>query len=584
MSDWNRKEEALHSRVDAWIQWARQELPKGGNIPAIFNALGDSWWTDARDVPWVTWVVGNVDRDVDRGGLQLLSTVERFLLGGPSDLPTRFVALSVYYGLAHFPSIYAETDLLAEAQERHARTLAYLVRLVPTEDCHDWRTIRWEILNAYVISDWDRALELYNRAEKLNLLPLTEIRVLRAQFRFLVALGKATVPTVNSLLWPPDVYSPGSGRSELLFLAGLPLPTPEYAFPDSDKEMLGRAALDLKTALAQRDDLSPAYHAVLARCYFLTGHFHDAGKEYERLEGANVLKVFKDVSPGHAVYLSAAASYRESGEREKAIAVLEKCAADFPDAIGVHLEIAKLWAMELNLPAISEALRKELECNPGVDLWFVSPLIVAGETWTHTEQDKARLRARPQYEQIQPPLSEYWPAFAKLDPEARKEWIFGILETHFSMAQGHIRDTYKRKAIASFAQAVEMELSSKVFQRFREYALGDPGIRAPAAQAIKEKADKLMLFASFIEDEIKGLTLRQMTNIVKWSSKNSAEPLFQELGSWLQQNHPRLTDHVGLLYKIDDFRNPALHRGVSVETIESIHGWCRTVIESLGPA
>ena len=65
MSDWNREEEALRSQVDAWIQWARQELPRDGKVPAIFNALGDSWWTFARDVPWVTWVVGNVHQDVD---------------------------------------------------------------------------------------------------------------------------------------------------------------------------------------------------------------------------------------------------------------------------------------------------------------------------------------------------------------------------------------------------------------------------------------------------------------------------------------------------------------------------------------
>jgi tetratricopeptide (TPR) repeat protein len=342
--------------------------------------------------------------------------------------------------------------------------------------------------------------------------------------------------------------------------------------------MLGHAALDLKAAFAKRGDLSPAYRAVLARCYFLTEHFHDAAKEYERLETTSVLKFLKSVVPDHAVYLSAAVSYREGDEWEQAIAVLKKCAANFPDAKGVYLEIAKLWAKELNLPAISEALREELERNPEMDLWPVSPLIVAGETLTDSEEDKARKRSEPEFEQLPSLLSEYWPAFARLEPGARTEWIFGIQETHFCRIPGRMRDTYKRKAISSFAQAVEIELSSKVFQRFREC---DPRIRELAGQAIKEKSDKLVPFARFIVEDRRGLTLKEMANILNWSSKISPQPLFQELGIWVQKNHPKLFERLDLLYKIADFRNPAIHRGVSIETIDKTPGWCRAVIESL---
>ena len=219
-----------------------------------------------------------------------------------------------------------------------------------------------------------------------------------------------------------------------------------------------------------------------------------------------------------------------------------------------------------------------------MDLWLVSPLIVAGETLTDSEADKARKRAEPEFEQLSSLLSEYWPAFAKLEPGARTEWVFGIQETHFCRIPGLMRDTYKRKAIASFAQAAEIELSSKVFQRFREYGLGDPRIRGLAAQAIKENSDKLVPFAKFVEKEHKPLGIGQMAYILDHSSKNPPQALFQELSIWVQQNYPRLFDRVGLLYKIADFRNPALHRGVSVETIDSIPGWCRAVIESLSTA
>ena len=521
--------------------------------------------------------------DIDQEGPQLLSTFEELLLANPSDIPARFVALSTYYALAHLPSVYTE-DFVSEARDRHAKNLAYLIRLVPTEDCHDWRTTRWEILNAYVISDWDRALELYNRAERLHLLPLAEIQVLRAQFRFLAAFGKATEPSLDSLSWPPDVYSPGSIYSERLFLEGLTSIKRKCAFANCDNDMLRHAALDLETALPQRQDLSPAYRAVLARCLFLTRHFQDAAKEYERLETTNVLNVLKPVVPDHAVYLSAAVSYRESDEPEKAITVLEKCAANYPDAKGVYLEIAKLRAKELNLPAIAEALREEGDRNPEMDLWSKSPLIVAGEILTDTEEERATLREKPEYEQISTLLSEYWPTFANLDSKAREEWIYGVWGTHFCTIQGHMRGIHRRKAITAFAQAVEIELLSRVFKRFREHALADQQIRALAGQAIKEKSDKLVPFAKFIEEEHKPLGIGQMAYILDHSSKNPPQALFQDFGVWVQQNYPRLRSKVVVLYQIARFRNPALHNSVSIETIDSIPDWCRGVIESLSPA
>src|SRR5271157_2845215 len=266
MGDRNEEKEMLREEVGAWIEWARRELPRDGNIPPIFNTYEpwESWWSNSGDPPWISWFYGCPFEDIDQEGPQLLSTFEESFLADPSEVAARFVALSIYYSLAHLPSVYAE-GFVSEARDRHAKNLAYLTCLVPAEDCHDWRTTRWEILNAYVISDWDRALELYNRAERLNLLPLAEIQVLRAQFRFLAAFGKATQPSLDSLFWPPDVYSPGSVCSECLYLGGLTSAKRKYAFANCDNEMLRHAAVDLETALAQRDDLSPAYRAVLAR-------------------------------------------------------------------------------------------------------------------------------------------------------------------------------------------------------------------------------------------------------------------------------------------------------------------------------
>jgi hypothetical protein len=41
------------------------------------------------------------------------------------------------------------------------KDLKRLVGLLPVEKCPvDWRFIRWEILNSYLVSDWERALKV----------------------------------------------------------------------------------------------------------------------------------------------------------------------------------------------------------------------------------------------------------------------------------------------------------------------------------------------------------------------------------------------------------------------------------------
>lgn len=588
MSAWNEEQRAsLEGQVRAWIEWARQKLPQGGDIPPIlnddwdhpwwkspiFNTGWDSWWKTAGEAPWVSRLEHFFDIDFEQGA-QVLSTFKELDL---ADLPTRFVALSVCYALAHYEPVLLNEDLASQARDRHGKNLAQLIRLVPIELFDDWRTIRWEILNAYVIRDWDRARELYDRAEKLNLRP-GEIEVLRAQFRFLAALAQETELSLESLFWPPEVYSRGSLQSLFLLPLGLTPQDPTAALPDARQEMLRYAIPDLETALAKLEDLSPAYRAVLARSLFLTGRYYDAAKEYERLENDPEV-VETDFRKG--AYMSAAASYRKAGETQRAIGVLEKCAADFQDAKAIYLRIAELESQQADLPTIAERLRKEQERNRDVDEqnWWVSPLIVAGETWTNTEADKARLRARPEYEQLQPLLSEYWPSFAGLDQKAKDEWVYAIIETHFCAAQGHIRDTYRRKAVAAFAQAVELELSSKVFVQFRKDASQDLRLRELAAVAIREKSEELTPFARFIEGK-QSLTLGQMAYILG-QSKNSNHPLFREFAAWVQLRHPRLFEYVGDLGQITSFRNPAVHKGFSTRTIEDVPGWCKTVIESL---
>jgi tetratricopeptide (TPR) repeat protein len=368
---WNREEgqAGLRETVSGWIEWARQKLPEDGNVPPIFNAGwgGDAWWKTVGEAPWNSRLEDFFDIDFEQGAHVLSSTLKELDL---ADLPTRFVALSVCYALAHYEPVLLNEDLASQARRRHEKNLADLIRLVPIEFFDDWRRIRWEILNAYVISDWRRALRLYNRAEELDPLRPGEIQVLRGQFRFLAALSEETVGSLDSLLWPPEVYSVGSIESDFLFVAGLvPMKGKVRTLAAVAKEMLRQAVPDLETAMTKRDNLSPAYRAVLARCYFLTEHFHDAGREYEKLlsEHLGVLGNVLGVRFKAVVYRSAARSFQRDGQTEKAREISESWLMEYPDDPEALRLMADVQARQLNFEKAVEYYRRLVDLKPELE-------------------------------------------------------------------------------------------------------------------------------------------------------------------------------------------------------------------------
>ncbi len=581
MSDWNGEKRAtLKEEVDSWIEWARDKLPDDGNVPPLFNGGlgGHPWWRAIGEVPWSSRFYDDWQyRDIDQDGLRLLRAFEDFLVQDPPDLPTRFVALSVYYALAHHEGLYVE-DVVSEARKRHTENLAYLIRMVQADGCHDWRTIRWEILNSYVISDWERARELYDRARKLDdVRPVGEIEVLRAQFDFLLTQDQEA--TLALLLWLPDAYPLGSLSNEMLFWAGLTPMDSKMAVEDSAKVMLRHAALQLETARDKRYVLSPAHRAVLARCYFLTGDSHNAAKEYGSLLSENLDVSGLNFKP--AVYMSAAASCREAHDvqsLQSAIEILNKCAEEFPDTKGIHLQIARLQAQDANLPAISESLRKEEDRNPDVGQnWWVSPLIVAGDTWANLELDRKRT-AGPELEMTKTLLGDYWLPFASLDPLAQDHWAYGTHKLHTSSPDGLMRVMDRRFAALALATAVEIQLRKGVFLQFQQYVQRNR-LEALVEQGTRSKDPTIQTLCKFVTGKGR-LTLMQMANIID----NTARPQDEitiAFDQWFRDKHVGLRRHLLSLREIGAFRNPTTHEGVPMETVDQVPNWCRRVVESM---
>jgi len=390
MSDWNVEEQAsLKEEVALWIEWARRRLPSAGDMPPIFRIEPifnagwrvDAWWEKAEEVPWKY----NSDFETDYGCYDVSQEGASHLCErclpvlkdlDLADLATRFVALSVCYELAHYEPALLNANLASNIRELHQNNLAQLIRLVPVDLLDDWRTIRWEILNAYVISDWDRALALYDQAEKLKLLPAGEIQALRGQFRFLAALGKDIKPPLNSLSWPPEVYCSTSVEASLLFLLGLVHVNTRTGPADFDREMLIDARVDLEKAVAKQRDLAPAYRAVLARCYFLTEQFSNAANEYVQLLSEH-LEILGD-DRRCAVYGAAATSLQCDRQTDKAREISERWLAKYPDDPEALRLMAEMEAGACDYKAAYYYLHRLVELKPELqeDVGYSGPRIL----------------------------------------------------------------------------------------------------------------------------------------------------------------------------------------------------------------
>ena len=205
---------------------------------------------------------------------------------------------------------------------------------------HDWRVIRWEILNSYAISDWKRALKLYSIAEESNLLDLCDLQLIRGQFRYLLVFGPKFEVELDSLWWEPKILGADDRESALvLLMSGLRLSQFKPELTDSSIDTLRDASNDLEKALNRRPKLSPLYGPMLARCYFSTGRLHDAAAIYEQALTEWAIDVIRQW-----IYESLRMIYQESHLPEKAIALLERWAAEFPDEKGLYMQIAELQA------------------------------------------------------------------------------------------------------------------------------------------------------------------------------------------------------------------------------------------------
>jgi len=584
----------LRAKIHDWVQWVRENLDLTGEIPPVTQIEVTGLWNqEVDDFFFDAWKTEFRN--------ELLSCFEQVLAPDPADIPARFTALHLYHLLATTSVDFGveELGLIREhaesAQAGFEHDLGYLVRLLPPEACPpDWRTVSWEILNSYLVRDWRRASALYSKAEELGLLERAELQALRGQFKFLVVFAPEIQKSVSklklklnlgldSLAWGPRIYGPGDELGELysvfLFASGLCARASDRKLRDSDRDTLLEATLDLERALTGRPTLPSVYRAMLGRCHFCTGHFSEAAKQYELLLKTDIGTALAHLKPN--IYESMAVCFQREGDLPKAERTLERCVAEFPRKKEIYLKLAEVQAQLSKFDAVPLTVRLALEHAPELDSdWRLSSLLALGEIRDRSDALLAELKSNsPEFISLHAFLDDYWPPFTRMETEARDKWVAGTLLLHFSPQHAKILSLCRREAVVFFATAIEQELDSKFFSKFREVVNSKPHLRSLAEGSLEDRE-----FGPFCQFLVKGrpLTMGAMLNYIR-SCNSKPYEILRVFCDWLKDKHFPMDPTIQLLEQICPARNKAHHKGQSVPNIEELPALCRQAIELLVP-
>ena len=591
-------------QVQEWIQWSRESLPETGDYPLLDVAK-----IKGTTCPWQEKIDSDFRYFDDKGSREkLLTLFENHLSRDPADVSSRFTALNLHYVLSthanddsDMKSYYDQTGMdHEEVREDFARKLAYLVRLLPVENCTDCRTIRWEICNACAIRDWGRATQLLDRLEALDCLEPAERQILRGQFNFFVVFGSKTRGNLDPWFWEPKLYdskpddSLGWERIShefILFIWGLNLgrkleeDKKQITLDEAERDRISDAANDFHKGLSKRPDLSPAYRSMLAGCYFAKGDFWNAAKNYERvLEDSNPTK-FGTEFIKIATYKCIAASYHLAGETEKAEDPLKRCADEFPSAKGIYKELARIQAQAADFRSAYESLTKESERDPAFgENWLVSTSLALGSVGHNSEQldtlAERGLNSNPQLsEGLRSLVNAHWPSVDDLTPDARRKWIYGSYLILGPQVDLLMHQSHAEAVAIHFGTAVELELKSQVFVKFREHLSRSHDLHSLVG---KERSWGKEKFCQFLVNR-KPMTLGEMHHVLK-DCGNPKRELWIIFKRWVQENRRPLLNNLWMLKRILDIHNGAKHPGsILIEKAESMPGLCRDFLSKLTP-
>jgi hypothetical protein len=426
---------------DVWVREAEERLRLGSDYPLIDDDQIDmaEELRACADLV-VDEFLGEVSTSTPAEIEPTIGFFEIRLISSDSALPVRFVILNFLYRLAHFASFANENSV----QEIYWAVWPHLERFVRLQEIsvlYDTGAVRWEITNACVIQDWDRASMLFDRLKSLGAITASEHRALKGQMYACSVVAMRSGGTDFLDWWAPRLdrtYSFGSSsmiRPLTLLTWGMNL-TADEECSEGERERLSDAAHEWEKCFGENSDPHGSYVAAWGKCYFLNKEYLSAAKRFEWLLARGCgLPPEMEISFRHLLYLNAAECFRKGGDAQGTIRRLEDCAREFPQTKGLWLKLAGVYLSSPLDPDLQERVLECLRKEEAIDPAFgedprTSIALTLGELAGSGFRAELRKIGESNLEKLQiinALFSKHWLPFQSLDEKSRKEWSAAVI-------------------------------------------------------------------------------------------------------------------------------------------------------------
>ncbi len=558
----------FRQEIREWISWAE-----------IHCSLKDDYFmkTDDDDVPWMDLV--SAFAAADHFGASFREAAEEILVHDPSSFFARYAILNYLWAI-----VYAEWDGPREdvevVKDDAQRLIRFIVPLAPVETLADWRKLAWEVGQAGLCSDHNRAIRLFDHAFAVDLLPRKDLQLLRARHLFLAIYldsvremlqeefeGKLSVSGWGmSIIWYPSLESAYASQSKLNLGIVLHCGNARRLKTNLsavESEYCRYVIADIESSQAAVEGKTGIFLFMLAACLYSNAKYVSAAETYNLLAKSSA---DKESSAPAAILRSIALSYELAGDLDKADSALKQLQDAYPKEKGVSLERIRISMNRSDHKRALELLREgsdldeTLSDNPLASLALIYGSISA-------DQDKQNIidiavrdtleRDKAMNSLIDSMLKENWTGYRNLSAELKKELRWASFSHHRPPLLGpESKENQLSNACKSYAKVVEMQLKTQVFERFLRSSLPQGEKRLRVSGSTKETA--VESFNNFIDSPDKGLrlTLGNLHFILKSLTNEYKDHAFH---IWIKHECPMLLKEVRALGRIVHIRNDQMH-------------------------
>jgi tetratricopeptide (TPR) repeat protein len=562
---------------EVWIASTRERFAREDECPLIDERAYDhdlisSAYSDA------------VDNDA------VYEYLESLLVWDRCDIAVRFVILKYYYGLVHFDPFPLGEEFVAIPRARFATELNHFLGLRDRDHPQDFKTLRWEILNACAVRNFELARGVYEDLPKSRTLTDADLHQVMGRFFFLVAFLDDDGPPLQ--VWEP---SPGCNlflQIQLTFLVLTTDPVPA----GRSTEWVRDAANALEKARGKNPQLLPVYRFMLARCYLAVGDFGKAAAEYQSLLDRGWDVPFGDAgffcldrADVRFLLYKQLVTAHQGCDVAGAVASAERWLEEFPERPEPRKRLAELQHEQGNDTAAIENLLEGYALAPAPEGdWMATLMINLGTRAAGAdrviEAVERRLDQKPELQAfLESVIATYWPACESLSPEARKSWIAATELLLDPISRDRLGEEVWWLGGFASAKALELELKAKVFAPFSGFVRGDEEhLRVARAAAGR---DKLGAFAKYLVGQGRPAALPLQLEYLKWTldPRHSLIWLFHR---WLNEKHRLLVDAVAAvgeqeLYEIGELRNAGTHESLSRSQADGLYAAVRELLAAV---